>query len=118
MIHDINYWNDYSIFINRTEDLTGMNASRLIEKYEKLIEELENKETLEGLYEGFEEKNTIQEINKILTAPSLETNKLKNEFQNTIENLDKRIYPFLKKDIVITKSRKAKFQTDQIEWNK
>jgi hypothetical protein len=56
MMHDINYWNDYSIFINRTEELTGMNASRLIEKYEKLIEELENKEDFEWLYEGFEEE--------------------------------------------------------------
>ena len=47
---DDKYWNDYSFFIKRTEELTKYAPSSLLELYEDFVKELE-----EGVGASFEE---------------------------------------------------------------
>ncbi len=111
------YWEDYSFFISKVEELTGLSPSDILERYKILIEELEENDVLEWLYEDYDEF-TILKINKILVEPSLRFNALKQEFESNISILDKRIFPYLNPSIDITKNWKADFKIGHIEFEK
>lgn len=114
---DADYWKDYSFFIKKTEELVNCSPSDLIEKYKLLIEELESNKLLEWIYEENERPNTIQKINLILTDPSLEKNKVKKDFEETIWKLDIRFLPYLKID-PSNKNWRQNFQLTEIDWDK
>ena len=87
---DTKYWNDYSIFIETVENITGFSPSDLLQRYEELISELsEGKENyLEWQYEFENDKLIRNKIQRIIENPKLSSNTLLNAFRDKIEILD------------------------------
>ena len=87
---DTKYWNDYSIFIETVENITGFSPSDLLKRYEELISELSEGEEnyLEWQYESEYNKFTRKEIQRVIENPNLSSNVLLKAFREKIDILD------------------------------
>lgn len=117
---EANYWNDYSFFIKRTEELTKYAPSSLLELYEDFVKELE-----EGVGASFEDSinddvdplDFIRLSYVVLDDEKLRTNVLKEEFEQNVKQVEKRLKQFLIPH-VNDADWKKNFKTDYIDWSK
>ena len=80
-------------FYKVSEENTGMSPSDLLDRYKILIEELENHDQFEWIYEG--EEKTFSKIHKLLHLEELKDNLLNQHFEGEIVLLDKHIILFV-----------------------
>lgn len=85
-----NYWNDYSFFIKRSEELTNHSPYYLIEIWENLVNQILNNEYTDCPQELDNELNVREQINKILTDTSLNNNLLLDPFKQSLISADKK----------------------------
>ena len=116
MKKDVTYWNDYSVFIKTAEEFTGISPAALLERYKILIEELQNKEYLEWIYERMEKEYTVTQIHKLINLKSLEQNLLNKNFTIEIELLDEIFKKFLKESCRTKEAWWVDFAEEQIIW--
>lgn len=85
-----NYWNDYSFFIKRSEELTNRSPYNLIEIWEDLVNQVLNDEYTDCPQELDNELYVREQINKILTDTSLHDNFLLSQFKQRLIPIDKK----------------------------
>lgn len=117
---DDKYWNDYSFFIKRTEELTKYAPSSLLELYEDFVKELE-----EGVGASFEELinddvdplDFIRLSYVVIEDEELTTNILKEAFEQNVKQIEERLKQFLFPH-VNDADWKRNFETEHIDWSK
>ena len=117
---DDKYWNEYSFFIKRTEELTKYAPSSLLELYEDFVKELE-----EGVGASFEELinddvdplDFIRLSYVVIEDEELRTNTLKEAFEQNVKLIEERLKQFLFPH-VNDADWKRNFKTEHIDWSK
>jgi hypothetical protein len=92
------YWKDYSEFIAKVAQITKFSPVSLLELYSEFVESLETKKVDAHALSELEtdtDFNFRSLIQKVIDNPELVTNKLKQEFQERVGDLDKRIEIYL-----------------------
>jgi hypothetical protein len=92
------YWDDYSEFIAKVEKLTKLSPNSLLELYAEFVESLET-----GLIDDYALSELAKDndfnfrwlIQKVIDHPELSTNEIKQDFQDKIIELDKRMEMYL-----------------------
>ncbi len=112
------YWKDYASFIKIVESNTGHSPADLLSAYKLLVEELENNDILEWIYEDQSEGYTRTKIQLILESSDLNGNALLKEFEEKIKVLDSRMEKFIKKQTVENSGWQKGFSPDLIDWDK
>lgn len=119
--YDEKYWNDYSLFIQRVEEITRQSPSNLLEHYISLVEELEQMpggDGIEWVYEEFLDENVRQLIQKALDDNKVANNILLLEFSKQVSEIDLRMQEFLIPDVKQNLDWRKDFKIAFIDWNR
>jgi hypothetical protein len=91
-----NYWNDYTLFIKRTEELTYISPAELIERDDEFIKGLADGYYYDDLGYEFDNDFYIRElIDRVISDIQLQNNQLLVDFNEKIKMLDINCKRFL-----------------------
>jgi hypothetical protein len=115
-----NYWNDYTFFIKRTEELTKYSPSELLELYEDFVIKLSGEDggDLEvWINDYLFDVDFIRLIYLVIEDQQLSGNILKDEFAENVSKIQTQFEEFLLPEFKQT-DWKHGFNIKYIDWSK